>query len=50
LVRIVKKMANEKLKDVNDDAEAIKKNCVNQLVWATMGGLKKAFLMWHKEA
>lgn len=42
-------MANEPLKDINDDAEAKKKNSVNRLIWFTMGDLKKAYLLWHHE-
>lgn len=40
-------MANEPLKEMNDDANAKKKNCVNRLIYVTMGGLKKGFVLWH---
>ena len=40
-------MAHERLKDVNDDAEAKEKNSVNRIIWFTMGDLKKAFYLWH---
>ncbi len=42
-------MANEPLKDINEDAEAKKKMVVNRIIWGTMGDLKKAFLLWHQE-
>jgi hypothetical protein len=36
--------------DLHDEAQATKKRAVNKMIWVTMGGLKKAFLLWHHEA
>ena len=36
--------------DLHDEAQAIKKRTVNKMIWVTMGGLKRAFLLWHQEA
>jgi hypothetical protein len=43
-------MAWNPLTDINDDADAKEKHCINRIFFVTMGDLKRYFLKWHQIA
>ena len=49
-MHFVRKTTWDPLEQINVDAEAKAKRCVNKMVWFCMGDLKKAFLMWSQQA